>query len=288
MALDSAKVRKKIESVDDLPTLPTVASQIIGMANSPMTNAADVGRMIEQDQALTAKVLKLVNSAFYGFPGQIKSIQHAVVIMGFNKVKNVVVTASVFDMAKGRKSDRLDLARFWQHSLGTAVSAKVATKGLSSPLQPDDAFVGGLVHDIGKLILDQFLPEEYGPVLEAAQKRGCLILEAEKELLGFNHSRVGSWLAEKWQLPSTLQHAISQHHRPTHAREDRDMVAAIHLGDIFARALGVGNGGDNRIPAIQPGVWQQYGLTVSFLDESLEAIVDELKKAEDFFDLING
>ena len=171
MALDSAKVRKKIESIDDLPTLPTVASQIIGMASSPMTNAADVGRMIEQDQALTAKVLKLVNSAFYGFPGQIKSIQHAVVIMGFNKVKNVVVTASVFDMAKGRKSDRLDLSRFWQHSLGTAVSAKVATKGLNSALQPDDAFVGGLVHDIGKLILDQFLADEYGPVLEAARER---------------------------------------------------------------------------------------------------------------------
>jgi len=288
MVLDSAKARKKIESVGDLPTLPTVATEIIALANSPKTNAADVGKMIEQDQALTAKVLRLVNSAFYGFPGQIKSIQHAVVIIGFNKVKNVVVTASVFDLSKGRSSENLDLPRFWRHSLGAAIGAKVASKTLGGGLQPDDAFVGGLIHDIGKLILDQFLTADYTPALAMARDQGMLLLDAEKEVLGFNHAVAGSWIAEKWRLPQPLQHAIRQHHTPTQARENREMVCAVHLGDILCRALGIGNGGDARIPEIQAPVWQQFNLTPAFLDESLQTMIEELRKAQEFFDLIEG
>ncbi len=288
MAMDSAQARKKIEAIDDLPTLSAVATQIIALANSPKTNAADVGKMIEQDQALTAKVLKLVNSAFYGFPGQIKSIQHAVVIIGFNKVKNVVVTAAVFDLSKGRKSEQLDLPKFWRHSLGTAIGARTVTKALGGTLLPDDAFVGGLMHDIGKLILDQFLAREYMPVLAATNNQGILLRNAEKEILGFDHATVGRWIAEKWKLPPSLRQAISMHHRPAQERDEREIVAAVHLGDILARALGIGNGGDNRMPEINSSIWQQFSLTNAFLDESLTTIIEELKKAEQFFELIEA
>jgi putative nucleotidyltransferase with HDIG domain len=288
MVLDSAKARKKIESVSDLPTLPTVASHIIAMANSPKTNAADVGKMIEQDQALTAKVLKLVNSSFYGFPGQIKSIQHAVVILGFNKVKNVVMTASVFDLSKGRKSLQIDIPKLWEHCLGTAIGARVVASSLGGGLQPDDAFVGGLIHDIGKLILDQFLTEDYMVVTEKVSADNCLIRSAEKEVLGFTHNTVGTWVAEKWRLPPNLLHSIQYHHRPDQARENREMVAAVHLGDILARSLGIGAAGDNRMPEIKTSVWQLYNLTAKFLDESIATMLVELKKAKEFFDLIES
>jgi putative nucleotidyltransferase with HDIG domain len=287
MAIDSAKARKKLEESGDLPTLPSVASQIIALAQSPTTNAADVGNMIERDQALTTKVLKLVNSSFYGFPGQIRSIQHAVVILGFNKVKNVVVTASVFDLAKGKKGIRLDLPKFWEHSLGTAIASKVVTKAIGGSLQPDDAFVGGLIHDIGKLILDQFLPQDYDQVIQKVREDKCLLQGAEKELLGFDHTTVGCWMAEKWKLPSGLLNAIKNHHRPEHAREEREMVAAVHLGDILARSIGIGNGGDMRMPKIKQAIWQQYNLSNYFLDQSLQEIICELNKAQDFFDMIH-
>lgn len=286
MVLDSAQARKKIESVTDLPTLPSVANQIIAMANSPRTNAADVGKMIEQDQALTAKVLKLVNSSFYGFPGQIKSIQHAVVIIGFNKVKNVVVTASVFDLSKGRDANRLDLPRFWQHSLGTAIGAQVVATTIGGGLSPEDAFVGGLVHDLGKLIMDQFLPKEYAPVFDHITENPCLIMTAEKEILGFQHSLVGSWIAERWKLPPALHNAIRYHHKPMQAREDREMAISVHIGDILARALCIGDPGDRRIPEIDQTLWQQCEFKQSDLDGWVQSLIKELRKAEEFFQMI--
>lgn len=112
MALDSARLRATIEAITDLPTLPVVVARITSQIANPSTNAADIGKLIEQDQALTSKVLRLVNSAYYGFPKQIESIQHAVVILGFNKVKTII-TASVFGAFKGRKPGGLDVRRFW-------------------------------------------------------------------------------------------------------------------------------------------------------------------------------
>lgn len=286
MVLDSQKARKKIESVSDLPTLPSVANEIIALAASPRTNAADVGKMIEQDQALTAKVLKLVNSSFYGFPGQIKSIQHAVVIIGFNKVKNVVLTASVFDLSKGRTANQLDIPRFWEHSLGTAIAAQSLVPELGGDVAPEDVFVGGLIHDIGKLIMDLYLPQEYAKVVGAVEEQGILIRQAEKEQLGFDHATVGDWIGQRWKLPPLLHSAIRFHHTPGKARENREMVAAVHLGDILARALLIGNGGDSRIPEIDPGTWQQYNLQPSFLDKVLPNIIGELRKAQEFFHMI--
>jgi len=288
MVLDSDKIRRKIEEVKDLPTLPTVASEILALAQSPKTNASDVGSMIEMDQALMTKVLKLVNSSFYGFPGKIKSIQHAVVIIGFNKVKNVVVTASVFDMSKGRQSNQLNLTQFWEHSLGTAIAAKVIAPTISNALQPDDAFVGGLIHGLGKLILDQFLSEEYEQVLKIVKEKDCLLTEAEREHMGFTYSTVGSWLSEKWKLPAALQACIRFHENPMKAREEREMVAAVHLGNIIARALFVGNAGDNKIPLIDPQLWSQYKLTTQAMDGAMQKTIEELQKAQEFFNLIQG
>jgi HD-like signal output (HDOD) protein len=132
MAIDSAEARKKIEAVDDLPTLHTVAKEIVTTANSPKTSATDVGALINRDTALTSKVLKLVNSSFYGFPQQIKSISHAIVILGFNKVKNIVLTASIFDLTRSMSDNRLDVRSFWEHSLGTAIASQAATTSARS------------------------------------------------------------------------------------------------------------------------------------------------------------
>jgi len=286
MALNSEHVRKKIEGVQDLPTLPSVVSEIIARSQSPNTNATDIGELIERDQALMSKVLKLVNSAFYGFPGKIKTIQHGVVIIGFNKVKNVVITASVFDMAKGRNPSSLDLPLFWQHCLGTAISAKVVYKRLNPAGEPEDAFVGGLLSSIGKLILDQYLPEEYKNVFAIVKEKRCTIMEAEQEYLGLTYSTVGTWMAENWQLPDILRNAIQFHLTPQDAPKHREMAAAVHFGDILARALCIGNPGDNTLPPIEESLWNAYALTPPFLDESIQQIIAELRKAQEFFTLI--
>lgn len=288
MSLDSEKARQKIESIEDLPTLPSVVGKIIEMANSPRTNARDVGKLIEQDQALTSKVLKLVNSAFYGFPGQIKSVQHAVVIMGFNKVKNVVMAASIFDLTKGRTSDDLDIRRFWEFSLGSAIGAKVAAKhpSIGGAVQPDDAFVAGLIHCIGELIMALFLRDDYLPVLQWAREKHRPIPVAEKEVLGFTNGQVGGWIAEKWRLPPMLNSAIRHYMNPMKARDDREMATAVHLGHCYARALLVGNPGDGCMVQIDQSLWKTYGFDQEFLDQSLGAMIAELRLAQGFLDLI--
>ncbi|MHC4871024.1 MAG: HDOD domain-containing protein [Planctomycetota bacterium] len=288
MPIDSAKARKKIEAITDLPTLPTVASQIVAIANSPKTSATDVGALINNDQALTTKVLKLVNSSFYGFPQQIKTINHAIVILGFNKVKNIVLTASVFDLTKGKDGDRIDIRKFWEHSLGCAIAAQIVAQHLGRGLSPDDAFVGGLLHDFGKIIFDQFLPDEYDPVIKHCKENKTLIRTSEKEILGFDHSQVGTWLAEMWKLPVGLVTAIRYHHLPQSAREEREMAAAVHIGDILTRSLGVGNGGDGSIPALSEPALKLYNLDIDFLRKALSTLAEELKKAGDFFDLIEN
>ncbi len=286
MALDSALLKKNIESITDLPTLPTVVAKITSRIANPSTNAADIGKLIEQDQALTSKILRLVNSASYGFPKQIKSIQHAVVILGFNKVKTIIITASVFGAFNDRKGVGLDLRRFWQHSLATAITSKVAAERLGVAHAAEDAFVGGLLHDIGKVIMDIYQPNIYGPIVKYANTKGILLKTAEDEVMGLNHALIGEWIMDKWRLPATIVRMVGDHHQPSQSSERRDLIACIHLGDIFARAIGIGNGGDNRIPAIQPELVESAGIGPQFFDEIIGKCLVEIGKAEDFFNLI--
>ena len=287
MSLDSSKLRTAIESITDLPTLPTVVATISTKVANPMTNAADVGRLIEQDPALTSKVLRLVNSAYYGFPKQIKSIQHAVVILGFNKVKAIIITATVFDIIEQKDGRQLNLRRFWQHSLGVAIASKAVAETIGASHSGEDAFIGGLLHDIGKVILDQFQHDLYGPVLQYAGDKDMLLLDAEKELMGVTHSQVGGWIIDKWRLPSSILQMVKYHHTPSQASERRELVNSVHLGDFIAKGLGVGNGGDDKMPPLHQSVVSQYSIDPAFMEKCVDRTLKELARAEDFFELVS-
>ncbi len=287
MSLDSAKLRATIESITDLPTLPMIVGRITQKIANPSTNAADIGKLIEQDQALTSKVLRLVNSAYYGFPKQIKSIQHAVVILGFNKVKTIIITASVFGAFKNRKAFGLDLERFWQHSLGVAIASKVAAEQIGVAHAAEDAFIGGLLHDIGKVVMDQYQPAIYGPIVKYAHEKGILLVQAEKEVMGLTHATVGEWMMEKWRLPPVIVQMVAGHHNPNRHMERREVITAIHLGDILSRALGIGSGGDERIPEIDPVAAGNFNLDAAFFEVAIPRIISEVGKAQEFFSLIS-
>ncbi len=286
MPLDAARLRATIEAITDLPTLPVVVSRITGQIANPATNAADIGKLIEQDQALAGKVLRLVNSAYYGFPKQIKSVQHAVVILGFNKVKTIIITASVFGAFRGRPPGGLDLRRFWQHSLCVALASKVAAEQFGAAHVAEDAFIGGLLHDAGKVVMDQYQPGIYGPIVKYANDKGILLRDAEEEVMGFSHAVIGGWMMEKWRLPTVIVNMVADHHKPAATRERRELLGAIHLGDVTARALGIGSGGDQRIPAIDPAVAGSFNLDASALDQLVVKTLDEVTKGRDFFALL--
>lgn len=288
MAEDSDRIRQKIEDIQDIPTLPTVVNQILLATQSPSTNASDVGNMISEDIALTGKVLKLVNSSFYGFPQQIKTITYAIVILGFNKVKNIVLSASVFDAIDRKTKDkRFDIVEFWKHALGTAIASRVAARNLTS-MEIEEAFIAGLIHDIGKVILSNYLTEECVSVLDEIEKKDILFMEAEDEVIGFGHDRIGLWLMDKWKLPQPFQEAVLCHHTPLKARGNKEYTYVVHVGDIVARSLDIGNGGDQKIPAMEKKVWKELGFSLKIMDRVMEETMNELSRAKEFLDMIES
>ena len=286
MPIDSAKLRKKVEGIKDLPTLPTVVSEIVQMAGSMTATAAEVGDMISRDPSLTTKVLKLVNSAFYGFPKRISTINHAIVILGFSKVKNIALSASVFDISKGHGPKNFSIPKLWEHSLGTAIASRVVARTTNQP-QPEECFVAGLIHDMGKIIYAEHLTPIFEKVLEHRDKNNCLLLKSEEEVVGVSHSTVGEWITETWKLPPQLSTAVKYHHSPNAARQNGEYVASVHVGDIISRALLIGSGGDDLIPCIDKATVKKLRLTSKNLKIIITETKQEVEKAKDFFDMIN-
>lgn len=254
--MTEVKYKIKLERINDLPTLPVVANNIIQITRNPKTSALEVGKAISQDPALTSKVLKSANSAFYGFPRKISTITHAIVILGFANIRNIVLTASIFDVLASKGGDgKFDREGFWQHSLACGITSKLLAKRLGI-MNADEAFIWGLLHDLGKIVLDTYFNEDFTRVVCLAREKGILIRDAEQQLLGSDHAEVGAAVADKWNLPPILIKVIRFHHNPPLANESMRMAAIVHLADVLCRAIGVGNGGDSKVPRIDEGAWK--------------------------------
>jgi HD-like signal output (HDOD) protein len=272
-----------ISKIATLPTLPTVITRISKLLQNPQTSAEEIGKVITTDQALATKVLKLVNSAFYGFPGKISTITHAIVILGFSTVANIVLTASILDVFRGqnKKSGDFDMEKFWLHSIACGAAAQAIAKCIGSP-QKEESFIAGLIHDVGKIILCQYQPAAFDQILQDAQQKQILFYESEKAQFDYTHQEIGGLLAERWNLPANLSAAIKFHHMPSTSRDFFTITAIVHCADIFVRAMDIGNGGDDKIPSMAEAVWSNLGLENIPLPTLLEKISDEIERATVF------
>ncbi len=215
MSLAPAQMQKRIdESVQKLPALPDVVTRLLSVVNSPYSNADDAAALIEKDPALTGAVLRMANSAFYGMPRSVSNVSAAIVILGFNAVRSIVITTAVFKAVPGLSN--FDMTAFWKHSLAVSAGAKlIAQKStcVDAP-DPETCFCAGILHDTGKIVLQSAFPEEYVQVLGLCAQREMPLHRAELEVLGMNHTRVGRLIADKWGLPPELEQAIVFHHEP--------------------------------------------------------------------------
>jgi len=285
MLASENRFREITEKLTQIPTLPTVVTKITLLMQNPRTSASEVGQAITTDQSLTTKTLKLVNSAFYGFPGRINTITHAIVILGFSTVKNIVLTASILDSLGGKKNKaalQFDVEAFWKHSVGSGAIAKVLADTLL-PGSREEAFIAGLLHDLGKVVLSTFASEDYKAVLDYRDRENVLLREAERKVLGFTHSEVGLWLAEKWSLPRDLRAVVEYHHNPGLANPYEKLTSIVHLADILSRALGA-NGGDDCIPQISDYVWEKLHLESMNWPDLLKKCEIEIDKASVFLE----
>jgi len=288
------RLKKITQSIIGLPTLPTVITQMIGLIDNPKTSARDVSRLIATDQALTAKILKLANSAFYGFPREISTVNHAVVVLGFETVKSLGLSVSVLERFAGRSGDTsFDRQKFWEHSIACGVAARMLADKLRYRVQ-GEAFAAGILHDIGKLILSQYFADEFTEILELVRTQDLYIGKAEEAVLGVTHAEVGNWLAEKWNLPRQLVEAIAFHHAPGRLYRGAELPSLIHLADFLCRRESIGDGGGHRLPTLDPASLRAFGIheepraALYRIFSYGEQLHQEMEKADAFTSIVRG
>ncbi len=264
--------------VNDLPTLPVIIDKIGELVRHPESTAKDIENIVVTDQTLTARLLRLVNSPFYGFPQRITTISRAVRIIGFEALRNLAFSTSVIQLFGGGRSDTFDPAEFWKHSIGTAIGAKELARCLGEK-QLEDFFVAGLVHDIGKLVHHEYMTEAFAAAGRLVQERDILLRDAEQEVLRFSHDQTAAILLTHWRLPQRLITMVSDHHRPGRTREGARDAAVVHLADILARAKGFGSGGDDKMPLLDRRAWELLGLTFGHVEQVMSKMEHEFESA---------
>jgi len=259
---ETAKTFEKIfGQIEDLPTLPKVFYNISTLLENPKVSASDVTKQISKDPALTAKILRIVNSAFYGLPQKISTLTQAIVILGFSTVKNLVLASSVSDFFAHKIRLKFDMEKLWYHSLGTGIISRLIAVH-AGDARPQEAFIGGLLHDVGKVVLCKYEPERFKKVLRIVETENELIYKAEERVFGFTHTDIGAFVATKWNLPPQLVAGIEFHHTPRQCAENvRKQVAIVHLAEILCRVKDLGSGGDNRVPDIDEDAFKLLGIS---------------------------
>jgi len=257
-----------LEQIDALPSLPPVLLRVANLIRNPATSALQLASAILEDQALTARLLRLVNSPFYGFPRQIATVTETLTILGFRPVQHLLLTATVVDLLQAEETPEFSPFGLWQHAVGTAVAARLLARTAGYEAH-EAVFVAGLLHDVGKLIQHQCLRPEFLEALALAREGDLPLHEAETRVWGFDHTQVGRALLAAWRLPAELCEAVGCHHRPSLARQAQWESAIIHVADILAHALGLGASGEDVVPPPEEAAWEWLGVPLTALEPLL-------------------
>lgn len=272
--IDKAQFRKKVEQLYNLPTLPDLMIKFSTMAKDPNTSMTKFAEELSKDQTLTSKMLRLVNSAFYGFPGRIGTVTQALIILGIDAVKGLIVTSNVFDTLTP------EAYPLWRHSIMVSMACRNLALTLNTPDSKEiseESAVAGLLHDIGHVIFFLEAPEEFRLVCDHARKKEVSIWTAERELLGFDHSEIGKWICEKWTLPAKLGIPIGFHHQPEKAPEHRLRTCIVSAANVIVNALGCQGVQGIALEDFSPLVISELKLTKQTLKTLIQKIEPEME-----------
>lgn len=275
-------VKHVLDVVGEIMTLPEVTIRVMELVEDPDSAASDLHDVIKRDPALATKVLSVVNSAFYGLPGRVACLERAIVMLGAAAVRNIAVAASMARMFKGpRECDRLDARALWKHSVAVAVAAKAVNTAAGLPVRPDEAFLAGLIHDVGLLAERQALSDKLAEVLRRCGQGYGELTYLERELIGATHEEIGEALTENWKFPTALRAAIGAHHHPeTLPIGTRTMGLIVGCADILCCREGFWLEGLATCREVSPEMLDALRLTRDDLKGVLDVLEAQVAEAE--------
>jgi len=283
MAIDKEKL---LQSIDSVPAFPASVHKILEMTSSPDCQPKALVGVIEHDPILTIKVLKLVNSAYFGLSREVTSINHAVVYVGLNTIKNVAISVAASGVLPKENKAGVNMEEFWMHSLAVGVIGRILAKDRKIPqTQLANFFVAGLLHDIGKVFLAHFYPDDYLKVVEAHEQDGGSIFKIEEKILGISHAALGGKLAEKWQLPADLIKSIYNHHIISDCKDAGSLEIGLACANSVANFRIAKQIDENSpSPELNPVEMEWLGMSVEDALSSMDELENEIDKAKMFIE----
>jgi putative nucleotidyltransferase with HDIG domain len=258
-----------------------VLQEIEQALQSPQCNLSTIGDAIEKDPDLTARLLRLANSPFFGFASRLSTVSEAVSLLGIQQIQDMIVASSVLEQFKGVPDNLVNKDSFWRHSLAVGITARLLAMERRLP-KPDKFFVAGLLHDVGRLVLLSQSAEWAQAVFELYQREKMLLREAEKKILGYDHQQIGAELLQSWSYPPALMQAVAFHHAPNQSASKLD-AAVVHIADHLVNAMGIGSSGEQFVPPLDDKAWAALGLDADALAKIVEDVDEQILAVEDAF-----
>ncbi|MDR1930424.1 MAG: HDOD domain-containing protein [Treponema sp.] len=282
----SAEVEEKIgRYIKNMPSLPITVTKVLEVCNNPQTSPADLNHVISLDPVLVGRVLKLINSAYYGLGQQVTNLVRAIIMLGINTVKNLALSSAVLgNLPVNKAAAGLDMEGFWRHSLCVGVAAKLIARkrGVDSKLI-EEYFTAGLLHDIGKIPLNAVLGPDYMLTVSDSDLGRISLIRAEDRKLGINHANAGRFIVKSWKLEGPVGDAIVFHHNyPDYDGPRRDVLYSVILANHFANAMEIGFSGDRYPEKPAPLIWEFLGLEQGLFEEMEPVVNGEIEKARIF------
>ena len=282
------KRKKKVRSyISRMPSFSTTITKVLEICNNPSTSPNDLNRVISLDPVLTGKVLNLINSSYYALPNQITSLTRAIIMIGINTVKNLALSTAVLDSIGHDEGSfqAFSMDDFWTHSICVGVTAKLLAGIKNIPVtEREEYFVAGLLHDLGKIPMNNCFNNEYALSLELSEKKEVSLIKAEVEVFDMDHSIVGGMIADKWQLNTSMNNAMCHHHEPEKASDEyRQLVGIVAISNTYANIFRIGSSGD-AFPEDQEvfDLMGQIEIEKEMLSDLKQTIIEEIEKAKIF------
>jgi putative nucleotidyltransferase with HDIG domain len=269
-----------IKSVRDLPSLPAVVIELLSSCDQSDASIDLLADKVSRDQAVAAKTLRIANSSFYGLQRKVTTIQQAIIVLGLDCIRTLITAAAVTENFSSAQHASFDFKAFWRHSVATALCSKMLAREVK--VNHDVAFITGLLHDIGKLVLVTSFPQQYSQAIAYRATHDCYMLEAERKVLGVDHTVAGLALAEYWKFPVVVQRAIGEHHAPK-ILDHKDIPGVVHVADAIVHALDLSRQEDALVPPMIESAWNSLNIAPGALRTVFRQTESEFEEACQIF-----